>query len=328
MAQAQLIYGLVFTSDRPLPARLALPSDQVIPITVRFVERFPWADELTVEVSPLATLRSVDHTILRRLTRVTSAAGEWFHVETHCPVSFAFSPTGSDAHCVAPPGTDRGLLESMAIGPLFSFLVWLRGGQALHASAVVVDGQAIAFCGTSGAGKSTTAAQFVRLGHRLLTDDVLAWRWEGETCHAHAGPTRVKLWPDSAAVVQSGTVGDLPRVYGQVEKRILDLPDDGGLGDEGYPLSCIHILTPGAESARDLSATEAFVALKEHCRDDSILPRELRARQFMELARLARTVRVRRVPAHSGLDQLDAFYRSLIADLRNGGPTPMSPASC
>lgn len=254
--------------------------------------------------------------MLRRLTRVFSGHEEWLHLETPCGVSFTFTPDGSDARCVAQSGTDPALLESLAVGPLFSFLVWLRGGQALHASAVLVDGHAVAFCGVTGAGKSTTAAQFVRLGHPLITDDVMAWRWEGNACLVQTGPTRVKLWPDSAAVVQSEAVGDLPRVYGLVDKRIINLPTDAALASSGYPLSIIHLLTPGAIHARDLSAAEAFVALKEHCRDDAILPPELRARQFEELARLVRSVRVRRVPAHSGLDRLDEFSRSLLADIR------------
>ena len=317
MAEAQFIYGLVFTSDRSLPARPAPESDHATPIVVQFEESLPWAKETSVQVQPLAMLRTADSAMLRRLTRVSSGHQEWLHLETPCGVSFAFTPDGSDARCVAPSGTDPALLKSMAVGPMFSFLVWLRGGQALHASAVLVDGHAVAFCGVTGAGKSTTAAQFVRLGHPLITDDVMAWRWEGNACLVQTGPTRVKLWPDSAAVVQSEAVGDLPRVYGQVDKRIVNLPADAALASSGYPLSVIHLLTPGAVHARDLSSAEAFVALKEHCRDDAILPPELRARQFEELARLVRSVRVRRVPGHSGLDRLDEFSRSLLADIRS-----------
>lgn len=324
MTEAQFIYGLVFTSDRPLPARPVPASDHAAPITVRFVERLPWADGLPVQIQPLAILRTADSAMLRRLTRVSNDHGEWLHLETPSDVSFTFSPDGSDACCVAPVGTDPGLLEAMAVGPLFSFLVWLRGGQALHASAVLVDGQAVAFCGVSGAGKSTTAAQFVRLGHPLITDDVMAWRWDGNACLVQTGPTRVKLWPDSAAVVQSEAVGGLPRVYGQVDKRIVNMSADAALGTSGHPLSCIHLLTPGAERVRDLSAAEAFVALKEHCRDDSILPSELRARQFEELARLVRSVPVRRVPAHTGLDRLEEFSRSLLDGI---GPRVIAPAS-
>lgn len=316
MTEAQFIYGLIFTSDHQLPARPMPASGRAERITVRFAEQLPWEGDPRAQVQSLAILRTADSAILRRLTHVSSDHGEWFHLETGSGVSFAFSPDGSDTHCVAPLGTDPALVESMAVGPMFSFLVWLRGGQALHASAVLVDGHAVAFCGVTGAGKSTTAAQFVRLGHPLITDDVMAWKWDGDACLVQTGPTRVKLWPDSAAVVQPEEVAGLPRVHAQVEKRILNLPTDAALSTSGHPLSCIHLLTPGAERACDLSPAEAFVALKEHCRDDSILPRELRARQFEELARLVRTVRVRRVPAHTGLDRLESFARSLLKGLR------------
>ena len=321
MAEAQSIYGLVFTSNRMLPARPVPASDHSAPIAVRFAESLPWEGVGAVQVQPIASLRTPDSVMLRQLTLVTCACEELLHLETSCVLAFVFSPDGSDARCVAPAGADPALLESMVVGPLFSFLVWLRGGQALHASAVLVDGQAVAFCGVAGAGKSTTAAQLVRLGHPLITDDVMAWRWEGTDCLVQTGPTRVKLWPDSAAVVQSEAVGGLPRVHAQVEKRILNLPDAASLAATGYPLSCIHILTPGTERARDLSVAEAFVALKEHCRDDSILPPGLRARQFEELARLVRNVPVRRVPAHTGLDRLEEFARLLLDCIRRRAVT-------
>ena len=121
----------------------------------------------------------------------------------------------------------------------------------------------------------------------------------------------MKLWPDSAAAVQIPDVAGLPRVYGQVEKRVLHLAPEEAREE---PLRLIYLLTPGLEISRTLTSPEAFAALKEHCRDDAILPRELRARQFEELARLVRVVPVRRVPAHTGLDRLPAFARKLVED--------------
>ena len=50
----------------------------------------------------------------------------------------------------------------------------LRGEIALHASAVVIEGHAIAFLGASGAGKSTMAAALcVRPGTQLAADDIV-----------------------------------------------------------------------------------------------------------------------------------------------------------
>ncbi len=48
----------------------------------------------------------------------------------------------------------------------------------LHASAVVVDGQGIAFAGPASRGKSTLAASFALDGHAVVTDDCLMLQWK------------------------------------------------------------------------------------------------------------------------------------------------------
>ncbi len=52
-------------------------------------------------------------------------------------------------------------------------LLALRGETVLHASAVAIDGAAVAFVGQSGRGKSTIAALLCVAGAELVTDDVL-----------------------------------------------------------------------------------------------------------------------------------------------------------
>lgn len=71
------------------------------------------------------------------------------------------------------PGLDPGLLPVIVHGNVMATRLVLDGHLALHASAVERDGRAIAFCGSSGMGKSTMAALGVASGHRLVTDDVL-----------------------------------------------------------------------------------------------------------------------------------------------------------
>jgi hypothetical protein len=52
-------------------------------------------------------------------------------------------------------------------------VVFLQGGTVLHASAAVVNGELIAFCGASGAGKTTTALALKSAGAQLVSQDVL-----------------------------------------------------------------------------------------------------------------------------------------------------------
>ncbi len=78
---------------------------------------------------------------------------------------------------------DKATLEDVTVyllGPVLGFLLRLRGITCLHASAVAVDGQALAFMGPPGAGKSTTAAAFARRGYPVLTDDITALEEKGE----------------------------------------------------------------------------------------------------------------------------------------------------
>jgi hypothetical protein len=65
-------------------------------------------------------------------------------------------------------------LATYLLGQVLSFALLSRGYEPLHATAVVIDGQAIAFLGDCGHGKSTLGAGLIARGFGLLTDDCRA----------------------------------------------------------------------------------------------------------------------------------------------------------
>lgn len=84
------------------------------------------------------------------------------------------------------------------LGTVFGILLHQREQIVLHASAVEVNGKAVAFCGASGAGKSTLAAALAQRGYRLLTDDVCAITLASNTAPMiHSDGRQLKLWTEA-----------------------------------------------------------------------------------------------------------------------------------
>lgn len=69
---------------------------------------------------------------------------------------------------------ENDVLSLFTVSEALAMILFQRGYFLLHASAVQIGEQAVVFMGAPGAGKSTTAAAFVKAGCRLLSDDLTA----------------------------------------------------------------------------------------------------------------------------------------------------------
>src|SRR5262249_61728973 len=107
-------------------------------------------------------------------------------------------------------------------GPIFGFLLRLRGVTCLHASAIAVDGRAIALIGPPGAGKSTTAAAFTQQGYPALSEDVVALCDLGDSFLVPPGYPLILFVPGSVQAL-FGSKDALPPLTPNWDKRYLDL---------------------------------------------------------------------------------------------------------
>jgi HPr Serine kinase C-terminal domain len=94
-------------------------------------------------------------------------------------------------------GTSIGDIRSYLLGSAMGALLHQRGLLPLHASAVEIAGSALAFCGASGAGKSSLALHLVKRGHRLLSDDICAIDIASNEAQLFPGLINLKLWRES-----------------------------------------------------------------------------------------------------------------------------------
>ena len=217
------------------------------------------------------------------------------------------------------PLTDADAVTYL-LGPVLAFLLRLRGRVPLHASGVAIDGSAVLFAGTAGAGKSTTAAALASLGHPLLSDDVVPLADVDGGPAAWPGYPRVSLCDDAAqALFAAGD--EFPAFSPTYRKRYLDL-ETAGLAFQHVPLPVGQVVvlaghTPGpAPAVRPLGPREALVALLPHTYGTYLIDMGMRAREFHVLARLVEAVPVYEVRFAAGVETIAAQSAALVAQLR------------
>ena len=145
----------------------------------------------------------------------------------------------SDRRITWYPGRQRSPVAVTAdiVGRVLAFAAHADGHVALHASAVSIGGQAIAFLGAKHAGKSTMAMALVRAGARLITDDMLVVRLgDGRPALAAPGVQRVRLWEDSARALGARTQP------AEGVKPSIDCLTPDQLACEAVPLGACYVL--------------------------------------------------------------------------------------
>lgn len=150
------------------------------------------------------------------------------------------SPSGERVLC-APPDDEPWSWQRFLVGRILPWAAVLRGREAFHASAVAVHGQAVAFVGTTGAGKTSLAVQLVARGADFLTDDVLVLSRDGDGLHAHGGAAIAGVRPAERAAMPSDRWSALGEVLGESGKTYVALPR----ADGPLPLSALYFLTRG-----------------------------------------------------------------------------------
>lgn len=235
------------------------------------------------------------------------------HYCTISGVGTLFARDGRTLTVTPAQGVRREMIRQLILGEGFRLLLYQRGYLVLHASAALVDGQAVAFIGESGRGKSTTAAACHAEGHSVLTDDVTAV--DPQTTSVQPGFPRVKLDPSAAESlrpdVDRQSESTLQRQYYPVAHDsstdpptlgcIYQLADGPDVGIETIP--------PAEQPYRLMCAsTTAY-----HSGDDERVESHL-----ADCVRLSETVPVKRLERPRRFRALPNVVRAIEADVTSG----------
>jgi hypothetical protein len=201
------------------------------------------------------------------------------------------------------------------LGGVLAFIARLRGRLPVHASAVVIDDQAVLFAGGAGAGKSSVAAAFAVLGYPVLSDDVVVIDEANGGFLAYPSRARLSLWADSAAsLLATKSLPAHSRVYA---KRHLDLVEHGyRFHERPVPVAAICVLAARSASSdgptmRTLRPPAALMDLVSHTYGNYLLDASMRAREFDILGRIAESVCVSELSLSGCLDELVSDCRCL-----------------
>jgi hypothetical protein len=233
---------------------------------------------------------------------------------------FLISGSGRLIACASVPTAHPESFEVYLLGQALSFALVKGGFEPIHASCVVINGEAVGFLGDSGMGKSSLAAYFLRLGHRLVTDDLLAVQIGDTSVRTYPGPPRIKLMPAMARRMLSEYAGGVA-MNPKTRKQIIALRQDHACL-RPVPLRALYALTDACSSVptqsvqlRQLSPREAFVSLLSHAFNYVLVDGERLQRQFMETVRLLHIVSIYELSYPRRPNCLAAVRNTILDDL-------------
>jgi hypothetical protein len=217
-----------------------------------------------------------------------------------------------------PPLTNEDV-TSYLVGPVMGFVLRRRSILTLHASTAALGGQAVALCGESQAGKSTTAAALALRGIPVLCDDITPLYEEARRFQVEPGFPRVCLWPDAVERLFGGCDA-LPRLTSNWGKHFLPL-DGGNAKFEARkkPLGAVYLLAPrtaevSAPRIEEVGAREALMELVQNTYMNWLLDRNQRAAEFDALSKLVTQVPVRRIVPHADPGRIGELCDLIQAD--------------
>ena len=218
---------------------------------------------------------------------------------------------------------DEGLYLN---GSVYAAAASINGFYPLHASAIAVGGQVVAFNGPAGAGKSTLIAELGRRGYPMVCDDTLILSIpDSGPILALPGHKRLKL---TASAFELTGAGQEERVAQTIDKHYAT-PAAGTI-TEILPLAALFLL---AQAPRAIVERVRGGACLRALQDDHYTQglylaanRPDRAARFAQLARLAGAIRIYRFSRphdiatfSANIDLVEEHHHALAADATCGG---------
>lgn len=171
---------------------------------------------------------------------------------------------------IAPaPNADLRVIQLCISGSVMAILLYQRGYQSLHAGAVNISGQAVAFLGESGQGKSSMTVTMLSRGHQLVADDIVPIDLKPNRINTIPGYPQTKIGLEVAQVLgfKAESLIFLHPKLGKYAYR-----QEQNFSVHPLPLHSIYVLDEGSTiKIERLSAQTSVVELIRHSYGSRVL---------------------------------------------------------
>jgi hypothetical protein len=239
----------------------------------------------------------------------------------HDLADFLVDSEGRHVTCVfAASDVSAATLRHLVIDHVLPRVLNLRGFDALHATAVVIEDRVCAFVAEAGTGKSTLAASFHLAGYPAFCDDCLVLRDTRPLTVLPAYPG-VRLWEPSFHAL-GGSAATLGVAVAQYTAKTRQLGSAEGFRAEPLPLARIYLLerknrseatAKSSPQLQQLKPGDAMPALMAATFPLDITDHTMLTRHFRLLSRAAAELPIRRLTIPTDFAALPAA-RSLILE--------------
>lgn len=202
---------------------------------------------------------------------------------------FQVSADARDVVCFPAPDVSEATSEHLYLNQVLPLVFSKLGKLVFHASAVEIDGGAVAFPAESGRGKSTLAASFAVSGFRLLSDDGLFVETGAHGFDVMPTDPSIRLWADSSEALMTPGLKTAPALDFTSKARFL-AGERLAFCDNPRPLRRAYFLGNGSATTlalQRLSPSEALMEWVKHSFLLDVHERPRLASHFDQLARLA-----------------------------------------
>jgi len=213
-------------------------------------------------------------------------------------------------------------VHHLLLDQVIPLVINLKGGQALHVSAVLMPQGVVAFAGPTGSGKSTLSGGLFNLGYPLVCDDCLALLLKNDEIFAMPAYPGLRLWEDALTYLfgDNGTYGSVAHYTDKRRVEIEKIPK--AYCTDPKPLKRIYTIADPSKDKKDiviekLSARESFMALVRCAFKLDITDQRMLKRQFHFLERMVSTVSVKLISFPRDFKYLPAVREAILHDLKD-----------